>query len=261
MQVKVVEKRGGDIMQIDRRVFLASIGSSAALAGCETTSWVGGPPSEPVTYEALVRQVKYDLGHYAEISAGDAEAPPLPNACAGQIALQIDKVKLTVTASVERTRTVTGGLKVPINLLTLEPSRSNARTLNNTLTTILTIWPRDERAMAGAVLAPDPAFDNTTPITDALVGIRRSLLAVSDTPPCFSFGADSAKDGNVVKWAFSLSRKDTAGGKAAIAIFSVGAEEVNTAAYANTIEVFFKSAFPGNPAVPGSTGAGSLQPM
>jgi hypothetical protein len=235
-------------MLLTRRRFIVSASATGMLSAC-----AGFPnkqaPMQTVPLESLVRQMKHDIGSYIYEHQNDPLFQPTGRPCGGQADFAIQKVKMTVTATLDRTFSANAGLQVPINLVTLEASGSRARTIGNTVTLNLEIWPitagedaefEDETAAAQRLTAippPSPDFSGT-PIRDALNQLRRDLIATADTPPCFNFGEGEQK-GNVVKWGFSLTNKAQSGGKLSLLIFSVGAESSATHTFANSIEATF----------------------
>lgn len=237
-------------MQTDRRAFIASSGSVLLLTGCMGKQSVGRPtPAIPL--ESLVRQIKHDIGSYIFEHQDDPELPASSNLpCWGQIAFAIQKVKLTVTVTSDHTIGANGGLKVPVDILTIEASGSSSRLVGNSVTTSLTIWPItaskdaefEEASVAFQRLAaappPSPDFEGT-PIRDALNNLLADLKKTADTPPCFNFGEGDNQKDNIVKWAFKIEDKRKVGGKLSLLFFSVGADNESVRSFANTIEVNF----------------------
>jgi hypothetical protein len=233
-------------MILDRRTIV--LGASAGLlSGCISDQGLGQDPPT-VSFESLVRQIKHDVGSFIFQHQEDVAVAKGP-VCAGQVAFTIQKVAMTVTATLDQSGTVNAGLKIPLNLLTLEPSLSRSRTLSNSITTNLTIWPItaskgaefDDAALARQRLtaAPPASPEFTgTPICDTLNQLRSDLLKTADAAPCFDFGQAEQK-ANSVKWAFSVTNKAQAGGKLSLAMVSVGADTSSSRVFANTIEASF----------------------
>jgi hypothetical protein len=229
------------IMLLSRRTVIAGLGATGLLPGCATVSGTSRS-LRTVSFESLVRQMKHDVGSY--IFQHQDETPQLVRPpCGGQIDLVIQRVKMTVTATVDQTGGINAGLKVPINVITLEAGGGRSHTINNSVSVGLTLWPLDPGAgnpVSPRLEAPPPPSDEFvgTPICDALNQLRRDLRQTADTAPCFNFG-DGDKQDNSVKWAFSVSDEDTVSGKLTILVFSIGGDSTVTHTFANTIEASF----------------------
>lgn len=254
---------------VDRRGFIVGSGASAAmlLSGCATGrdfTRVGAPT---VSFEDLLRQVKFDLGTYLWNHRGQKEAlnRPGPNAtaeeraefersiaagqyraardgeaCVGQVSLTVVKVKLTVTTTVETKSGGSGGLEVPLGLVTVSPSVSTSRVSNQSLTTTVEILPTvfdDQETVDKEPVSPG-IFEGH-PITDTLEAMRRDMERSADTKPCFNFGAEQDQKTNSVKLGFTVTRTTGAGAKFKFLFFSLGAEASQSRAVANTMEIFF----------------------
>lgn len=175
--------------------------------------------------------------------------PPAGKACGGQVAFTIQKVKMVVTATFDRASAANAGLKVPLNLVTLEAGVSGSESASNMITTSLTVWPltasrdaelEDESVASQrlkAVPPPSPDFEGT-PIADAMNLLRNDLLKTADTPPCFDFGQGEQRD-NLVKWAFTIGQRTKAEAKLSLKLFAVGGEISSARTFANTIEASF----------------------
>lgn len=235
-------------MSINRRLFTTGLGTSMLLPGC--TEYLGDNGlTATAPFESLVRQIKHDVGTYIFQHQNDPEIPPDVQPCSGQIAFAINKVEINVTATFDRSMSGNAGLKVPIDVTTFGMSGSYSTIRNDTITTSLTIWPitaakeaiieekSDQVQRLTAVPPPAPDFSGT-PITNALNQLRNDLIRTANTPPCFDFGKDE-QSGNVVKWAFTISKKAEAGAKFSLLLFAVGADGSVSRSFANTIEVNF----------------------
>jgi hypothetical protein len=237
---------------IDRRDFFVGAGASIMLGGCATTLESRREPLPGVRFESLLRQIKHDVGSYIFRTQDDSPEVRLRNnACVGDVSFQIQSVKLTVTAQVDQTADDTAGLTIPLDVLTINPSAGIGRTLNNSITTSVVIYPMTasreaviedaalQRQRLTAIPPASPEFEGT-PIANALTQLRQDMIAVSDTPPCFNFG--TGDKGNVVKWAFAVTRRRTVGAKLNLLIFSVGTSDTTSTRYANEIEVAYIAA-------------------
>lgn len=231
-----------------RRTLLLA-GGAGAVSGCTTLG--SYQPSGFVDFESLARQMKHDVGKYV-FNNQDRVNPAGGAVCAGDVAFSIYSVTMTVTAVVDRSQGASGGLKIPLNLLTISPKITAARSFTDTLTTSLTVYPliaakdaiyeRPElkRQRLTSVPPPSPKFEGT-PINDTLEKLRADLVKTSDTAPCFKFG-EPDKQKNSIKWAFSVVDKTGGGVSFDIAIVSIGAEGAQQRTYANTLEVAFTAA-------------------
>lgn len=261
---------GGGSM-FDRRELLASGGLilAGALSGCvgrRDPFRTGGPS---VSFESLVRQMKYDVGTYLWRHKGQKEAlnRPGPNAtpeekaqfqqmleagqyraardgeaCVGQVSISLVKVKLTVTTTVEQKDSGNLGLEVPLGIVTVSPSGSQTSTSNQSLTTTVEIYPTVNEDFEVVDDEPQPPGEFVGhPITDTLEALRSDLERTADTKPCFNFGVEQDQKTNSVKLGFTVTRAAGGGGKLKILFFSLGAESTQSRAVANTIEVFFVS--------------------
>lgn len=228
-----------------RRELLA-LTASGFLSGCTGGKSLSSR-TETVTFESLVRQIKHDVGTY--VVQHQDEAMPKGLVCAGNVAFTISKVKMTVTAVLDTSGSINAGLKIPLDLVTVDASASAAQGSNNTITTSLVIYPisaakdaefEDESVAVQRLTTAPPASPQFvgTPITDVLNRLKADLLKTADTPPCFNFGDGEQKE-NVVKWAFTVTRKASGGGKLSLALFTLGADTSRSQSYANTIEVSF----------------------
>jgi len=237
-------------MLIGRRAFISSSGATLLLPGC--VSGPRGSALPTVSLESLMRQLKHDVGSYVFEHQRDTAVKSSEKPCAGDVNFTIQKVKMTVTATFDRETGASGGLKVPIGLITLDASGSLSKTLTNTVTTSLTVFPLT--ADAGAVFSgdtekykyqelkaapPAPSEFTGTPIRDALNGLRRDMIAASDTAPCFNFGQEGDPQDNVVKWGFAIKEVQGGGIGLSILLFSLGAQSSSTTTYANTLEASF----------------------
>lgn len=256
---------------IDRRMM---IGGGVAIAGGLLSGCVGtrngfrtGAPA--VSFEALIRQIKYDVGTYLWQHKGEKEAlnRPGPNAtpeeikefetsltggqyrpardgeaCVGQVSITVTKVKLTVSTSVEQKEGGSAAVEVPLDIVTISPGISGSRTLNQSLTTTLEIYPTayDNFELVDSEPRPVPEFEGH-PITDTLNALRRDLEKTADTKPCFNFGVEQDQKSNSVKLGFTVTRASGGSGKLKILFFTLGAESSTTRTVANTIELFFVS--------------------
>jgi hypothetical protein len=229
-------------MLVDRRTFITSIGAGLIVSGCVTTREAGGT-GRLISLESLVRHIKHDVGTYMArhpVRAGPAPAadPDPARPCGGQAEFTIQKVKLTVTATSEQSAGVTGGLSVPIGLLTAGATGGGSRARSDTMTISLTIWPVADQEPLTAAPPASPDFEGT-PIADALERLHRDLVATADTRPCFDFGKEGDTKDNFVRWGFTVTEKANAGGKLSLLIFSIGAEASTSRVYANTVEATF----------------------
>jgi len=234
-------------MLLDRRLFLAGAGAGLLLPGCTSRAAPGA--MEAVPLESLVRQIKHDIGSYIFHHQDDSKVPAAGKACGGQVGFTIQKVKMIVTATFDRASSANAGLKVPLNLVTLEAGISAAESTSDMITTSLTIWPLtagpdaelEDESVAGqrltAVPPPSPDFEGT-PIADAMNRLRNDLLKTADTPPCFDFGQGEQRD-NFVKWAFTIGQRSKADAKLSLKLFAVGGEISSARTFANTIEASF----------------------
>lgn len=239
------------------------------VSGCVGTrnAFRTGAPSVP--FEALIRQIKYDVGTYLWQHRGEKEALNRfgPNAtpeerknfelqltggryraakdgeaCIGQVSITVTKVKLTVSTSVEQKDGGSASVEVPLGIVTLSPGISGSKTINQSLTTTLEIFPTayDEFETVDSEPRPAPEFDGH-PITDTLNALRRDLEKTADTKPCFNFGVEQDQKTNSVKLGFTVTRASGGFGKLKILFFTLGAESSTTRTVANTIELFFVS--------------------
>lgn len=256
---------------MERRQFLAC-GSAAAVAlltGCATSPDDFGSGDATVSFETLVRQLKYDIGTYlwrhkdekealnrpgpdatdqekAEfqqmLSGGQYRAQQDGEACVGQVTFTLTRVKLTVATTVEQKASGSAGLEVPIGVVTVAPAGSISRLRSSSLTTTLDIYPtyNEDFEVMDSAPAATPEFVGH-PITDTLEALRSDLIKTADTKPCFNFGVEETQKGNSVKLGFAVTRTAGTGGKLKILIFSLGAETSVSRNVANTIEVFFVS--------------------
>lgn len=244
-------------MWVNRRHFLTAT-TGIFLTGC--AKFPGGEQtSESVSFETLVRQVKYDIGSYLLAHQNDDEvvaAGPIPKddpsdktvnknikvrqatskeKCLGQVSFAIQKVKLTVLTEVENKIGGSGGLVVPVGISSVNLSGLGSFQRKGSLTTALEIYPLSTPISGN--LKPVPEFQGR-PINDTLEALRTDLVRTADVEPCFDFG-QSDSPSNTVKWGFTVTKSVTSGGKFGIAIFSIGAEGSSTTIAANTIEVTF----------------------
>jgi hypothetical protein len=261
---------------VDRRHLLVtgSVGFAALLSGCVTGRGRASVPVETIPFEALLRQVKYDVGtwlwrHQYEKEALNRPAPGASpekikafndllaagqyretkpgrkEACAGQVSMTLTKVKLTVTASVDNKTGASGGLEIPIGLASFSPSGSYSVKDSQSLTTTVEIYPTapnalDEEEYVDSEPVAQPEFTGH-PITDTLEALRSSMEKTADTKPCFNFGLEQDQKGNSVKLGFTIEKVGQVGGKLKLFFFSLGADNTNTRTVANTIEVSFVS--------------------
>lgn len=244
-----------------------ALAGSSSLAACVTVGESGRPIEGP-TFEAVVRQVKYDLGTYLWRHRDEREPLPAPDdaapqnleafnamvtgdqyraatdqeVCTGEVFFMIVKVKLSVQTTFDTKIGGSAGLKVPLGPVVVGPKASMSRQTVQTMTTTLEFIPETmhaaHEAMTEAPTSPGLGFSGH-PIADTLDALRLSLQAAADTRPCFTFGADQDQKSNSVKMGFTVT--ETRGGGFSLDLFSLGAEGSRTEIVANTIEMFFVS--------------------
>ncbi|MEO0440139.1 MAG: hypothetical protein AAF067_04600 [Pseudomonadota bacterium] len=209
------------------------------LAGCSgSNAGISQPATiqQPIPYEALVRQIKYDVGTY--LQAQENAAPVAENstlACRGQVEFAIEKVKLNVTASRSVESDPSAGLEVAVGPVGLEASGSRGVNSSYSIATTLVMYPDDEPFVK--ISQPD-GWVKGAPLAETLAALKRDLIATSDTGPCFGFG--DKPEGNTVTLGFGIDRVRSEGAKLKLFFFSVGATRKDTSSIANSIEITFR---------------------
>ncbi|MDR6827203.1 hypothetical protein J2X48_000921 [Bosea sp. BE271] len=258
---------------MDRRTFVKCSGVAAVglLGGCADSNGGFGDVGQTVSFEALVRQIKYDVGTYLWRNRDTREAlrPPGPNAtaeekqtfrdnlatgqyraarkgedCVGQVTFTLTRVKLTVSVTVEQKANGSASLEIPVGISTVTPSGSLSSTSNSSLTTTLDIYPTVKDLEKSELVTSEPVPTGEFvghPITDTLQALRSDLIKTADTKPCFNFGVEQDQKTNSVKLAFVVTQAAGLGGKLKIVFFSLGADGSTSRSVANTVEVFFVS--------------------
>lgn len=229
-------------MQIDRRAMLSGLGAGLLLPGCATFR---GRPSlvNAPSFASLLAHLKHDVATWKL----EREGQPGPGglACGDAARLTLRKLKLSVTASRSGGASATGGLTVPINLLTVGASASRSRAVENSITVGLTLYPSEGNVPLTSIPPASEEFEGT-PISDALAQLRRDLWRSAAAPPCFDFNSDGAvaddKQDNAVKWAFTVKDNSEAGVKFSLLFFTIGGGASQSQSYANTIEATFSGA-------------------
>jgi hypothetical protein len=215
------------------RTTLPAAAGLLLLAGC--ADFPGDAQSTgSVSFESLVRQIKYDVGGYllahqndvpvveapgadadrtekstyqANQKAGLARPPAASEKCLGQVSFDIAKVKITASAEVENKAGGSVGLQVPINVATLNLSGGVSQSRKGSLTTTLEIYPTDQ--LITEPPRPVPEFQGR-PIADTLEAVRTDLIKTADTQPCFDFGRSEDQKANSIKWGFTVVRSTRA---------------------------------------------------
>lgn len=191
---------------------------------------------KPIPYEALVRQMKYDVGTYLNSQQNVVPQPDGKKlACKGQVEFELEKVKLNVTASRATESEPSAGLEVAVGPVEIEASGSRASNTKYSIATTLVMYPSDGKI--GKLKQPDGWIEGT-PLSDAMNALKRDLVATSDVKPCFNFG--ESPEGNTVTLGFGIDRVQSAGGKLKLFFFSIGASQKDTSSIANSIEITFK---------------------
>lgn len=213
--------------------FLCSV---SLLGGCATLTKGGaGKPDGTAPAEAVIREVKQDLGSYFAYQAQAAQAPAQQNPCGGKVNFNVTAVTVNLTTVTKITNEGTAEAEVPIGGVTLGPSGSYSRSGKSSQSLSFTLVPADNVA-AGDLRSPRPnSFDAV------LRSLRESMLRASDTPPCFKFPDPKDQD-NSIEFGFTVTRDSSAGGKISFLIFSLGATHSRSREAAHTVTVKFQAA-------------------
>jgi hypothetical protein len=177
-------------------VRLASLVLVLAAFGCCSTVRTAPHSADLST---VINQIKGDLNFFfsspvPEVSSKTkCETDPNP--------LDVTKVKLTLKAVVGAESGSTAGLESPLQILSIDPtysgSYSDSRTQSLELSFNVETLPSLTEARAVS----------EHPLADALIGVRKQLLAVEhDLKPCLS-----SKDGGKLTLSFDIVRKSTGG--------------------------------------------------
>jgi hypothetical protein len=196
---------------------------------------------KPVSAEAVLRQIKKELAQYTSYQQTHA-IPSRENAvCKGTVDFVIDSVSISLVTQTEVSADGSASLSVPVGGPgTLGPSMSVSSVNKQSQTINFTIYPvRDVPYQPDAQTRPDSLFVGT-PIADALIGFRDSLLKASDQPPCVTFVRPGGGQENSIVYGFAIVQTVHGGVTYRLLVFSAGANSSSQQQNSNVITVKFK---------------------
>lgn len=217
---------------------LVSLGVGG-LAGCPHPA-LGQNDQMTQNVTGILERIRQDVGHYELQAAGwrgifgpktaDPARPHVAIACPKSLAnydFDVTKIELTLEVVAANTATDDVGLKIPIGGGSLGPDLNGSVAKTQTKTIVLDSIPTNDLSEL-TKYRNGPDYANLTkrhqaflsshspsvgekappsvfPISDTIIGLRKSLLEASGKPPCFDT-ANGEAVGNSIKFEFEVDK-------------------------------------------------------
>jgi hypothetical protein len=177
-------------------VRLASLVMVLAAFGCCSTVRTAPHSAE---LSKVINQIKGDLNFF--FSSPVPEAATKTKCKTDPNPLVVTKVKLTLKAVVGTESGSSAGLESPLQILSIDPTYSGSYSDSRTHSLELSF------NVATLPFVTEARAVTEHPLADALIGVRKQLLAVDhDLEPCLS-----SKDGGKLTLSFDIVQKNTEG--------------------------------------------------
>jgi hypothetical protein len=222
---------------------LATLPASIALAvavltGCTTPQTSSNTTPETQDVTGILERIRQDVGNYEYIAdqwrgtikpkIADPAIPPAPFTSVCPIInydFDITKIELSLQVTAENTASGDVGLKVPVGGATLGPDINGSRAQTQTKTIVFDRIPTDDpsqlvkfhdgpdyqnltvhhKAFLSSQQQTSPGATRVFPITDTIIGLRKSLLAAAGKYPCFDIDLDKST-GDSIKLDFEVDK-------------------------------------------------------
>jgi hypothetical protein len=208
------------------------------LLGCTTAQTSTTASSDTQDATGILERIRQDVGNYEYIADQwrgvigpktidpAMPEPPFASVCpTANYDFDITKVELTLQVTAQNTATGDVGLKIPFGGATLGPDVNGSSAKTQTKTIVLDRIPANDPSQL-IKFHNGPDYQNLTsnhqtflrtqattnvtaarvfPITDTIIGLRKSLLAASGKLPCFDSAMGEVAD-NSVKFDFEVDK-------------------------------------------------------